>query len=187
MGGLYDTTPTVHFDYDRYAGVVAQGGGADARELWGELIDYFHAVVQTVEKTTTNSPTVPSKPDADPLTARGEALVAVKLLIDHGEQIAATPTLAKEADELLCGIRHLRGRYGVFNSPRRKPELCTVCLEYQVRSAWIGSRVGPRSVEVKRFRNSGNETREETTRGRRQTIEIDGKPITGDRRRQRGR
>jgi len=177
-GGFYDTTPTVHFDYDRYAGVIAQGGAADARELWDELIDYYSAAVSVVAKPTRIPPTVSIKPDADPLTARGEALITIGWLIDHGEQIAAAPTLAKEPEDLFVVIRHLRGRYGVFNSPRRrKPETCTVCGEYQVRSVWVGSRIGPRSVEVKRCRTCGNETREEPTPGRRQITEVDGKPI----------
>jgi hypothetical protein len=178
-GGFYDTTPTVHFDYDRYAGILPQGGAADARELWDELLDYLHAAVKVVEKPTRNPPTLASKPDADPLTARGEALITIGWLIDHGEQIAAAATLAKEPDELFRIIRHLRGRYGVFNSPRRrKPEACDICGEYQVRSVWVGSRIGPRSVEVKRCSNCHHEIRgEEPAQGRRQITEIDGKPI----------
>lgn len=177
-GGFYDTTPTVHFDYDRYAGIIKQGPAADARDLWLELVTYLDAAVQVVMTPIRSAPGVGYRVNADPLTAQGEALVTVGWLIDHGEQIAAASTLAKEPDELFRLIRHLRGRYGVFNSPRRrKPEACNICGEYQVRSTWVGSRIGPRSVEVKRCRTCGHETREEPTQGRRQITEIDGKPI----------
>lgn len=178
-GGFYDTTPAVHFDYDHHAGVQRTGAAADAQELWLELVTYLDAAAQVVMSPMRDCPPVGYRVNADPLTARGEALLTVGWLIDHGEQIAAAPVLAKEPDELFRVIRHLRGRYGIFNSPRRqKPEACEICGEYQVRSSWVSSRIGPRSVEVKRCRNCGHEIRgEEPAQGRRQITEIDGKPI----------
>lgn len=177
-GGFYDTTPAVHFDYDTHAGVQPTGPAADAQELWLELVTYLDAAVQVVMTPTRRSPAVGYRVNADPLTARGEALVTIGWLIDHGEQIAAAPVLAKEPEELFTLVRRLRGRYGVFNSPRRrKPEACEVCGEYQVRSVWIASRTGPRSVEVKRCSTCGNETRQETPQGRQEITQVDGRPI----------
>ncbi len=177
-GGFYDSAPTVHFDYDTWAGVQPTGAAAEAQELWDELSVYFDAAVDVVTEPDRPAPDMARKVDADPLTARGQALIVIGWLIDHGEQLAAAPVLKIEPDDLFRLIRRMRGRHGVFNAPRRrKPELCMVCGEHQVITVWVSSPTGPRSVEVKRCRTCGNEERQETPQGRVEITEVDGKPI----------
>lgn len=176
-GGFFDAIPTDQFDYNQ-GGFAYRGAAADARDLWGEVVVYLEAAVSVVAKPTRQAPVVSSSPDADPLTAKGIALVTVGWLIDHGDQIAEAPVLTREPTELFDLVRRLRGRYGVFSGPRRqKPALCEICAEWEVRSHWVNGTVGPRSVEVKRCRTCGHETRGEEPQERRLIAEIDGRPV----------
>lgn len=139
------------------------GAVVDAQELWTEVVDYLESAREAVAKPSRPAPTVSRRPDADPLTARGIALGVAGWLIDHGEQIATAPVLAREPDALFTMIRHLRGRYGVFQHPRRQPlERCVVCGEVKVETRWATSKDGrARSVEVKRCAHCGHEIRED--------------------------
>lgn len=176
-GGYFDAIPIDQFDYTG-GGFTYRGAAADARELWTELVEYLDAAVRVVEEPARPVPVVSSRPDADPLTAKGIALVTVGWLIDHGDQIAEAPVLTREPTDLFALIRRLRGRYGVFSGPRRqKPETCLVCGEPEVRSHWVNGTSGPRSVEVKRCRTCGDETRGPEPVERRVIAEINGHPI----------
>lgn len=143
--------------------LVGQGPVADARELWGELIAYLDAAAKVVTNHARPVPSVGRKVNADPLTARGEALVTVGWLIDHADQIAEAPVLAVEPTTLFTLIRRLRGVYGVFNHPRRsRPTLCLVCGETTVQTFWATAEDGrARAVEVKRCQTCGDERRED--------------------------
>ena len=143
--------------------IIGQGAAADARELWYELITYLGAAAQVVSRPIRPVPPVGNTVNADPLTARGEALLAAGWLIDHGDRIAEAPVLDKEPTDLFTLIRHLRGRYGVFPHPRRaRLAICTVCGETTVRTWWATSRDGrARSVEVKTCSTCGDEHRED--------------------------
>ena len=142
---------------------IDTGAALDAREFWTEVYDYHQAAVRAVVKPSRPAPVLSPHPDADPLSARGTALLAVGGLIDHGEHIASAPVLDREPDALYVMIRHLRGRYGVFQHPRRQPlERCNVCGEVRVETRWATSKDGrARSVEVKRCAHCGHEIRED--------------------------
>lgn len=139
------------------------GPVADAEQLWGELIEYLDAAVQVVTRPHRNVPDTPRKVNADPLTARGEALVIIGWLIDHADQIAEAPTLTREPTDLFALVRALRGRYGVFPHPRRaRPAVCRVCGETAVLTSWATSSTGVRhSVEVKTCSTCGDTSRED--------------------------
>lgn len=143
--------------------IVGQGAAGDARELWTELLDYLDAASRVVDRPIRPVPDVGRTINADPLTARGEALLTAGWLIDHGDQIAEAPVLATEPTELFRLIRHLRGRYGVFPHPRRAPlALCTVCGNTTVRTWWATSADGrARSIEVRTCSTCGDEHRED--------------------------
>lgn len=177
-GGYFDATPTTQFDYTEVGGIRYQGAAGDARLLWSDLLEYLTAAIDAVEEPARRAPAVGATPNADPISARSEALLVVGWLIDHGEQIASAATLRREPDELFALIRRLRGVHGIFNSPRRtKPELCAICGEAQVRSVWVSGPNGAGSVEVKRCSTCGDETREEPAPQRHEITEVDGHPI----------
>lgn len=149
--------------------LVGQGPAADARELWEWVTSYTTAVSSwlnhdiTVPWAPDFPPTVDRRPNPDPLTARGLALVTIGWLIDRADRISELTDLEGHREEMFRVIRHLRGRYGVFNHPRRaRPTLCTVCGEAAVRTTWATSKDGrARSVEVKRCTTCGDEHRED--------------------------
>ncbi len=145
------------------------GAAADAAELWEWLTSYTGAVASWLNQSVPVPyaldlpPTVGRRVNADPLTARGHALVTVGWLIDRADQIAEITELETHRDEMFRLIRHLRGRYGVFAHPRRsRPALCLVCGEATVRTWWASSADGKaRSVEVKTCSRCGDEHRED--------------------------
>lgn len=149
--------------------LVGQGAAAEAAELWEWLTGYTSAVSSWLNHSVDVPwapdfpPVMDRRPNADPLTARGLALVTVGWLIDRADQIAPLTELESHREAMFTLIRHLRGRYGVFNHPRRaRPALCTVCGEYAVRTSWATSKDGrARSVEVKRCSTCGDEHRED--------------------------
>lgn len=163
-GGYLDNMRTLDaFIVSGGGRIVSQGAAADARELWGELLTYLEAAAQVVSRPIRPVPAVGRTVNADPLTARGEALIAAGWLIDHGDRIAEAPVLDKEPADLFTLIRHLRGRYGVFPHPRRaRLALCTICGEAAVRTWWATSSDGrPRSIEVRTCSTCGDEHRED--------------------------
>lgn len=148
------------------------GAAADAVELWDWVRSYTAAVEAWITPQRPTPP-LPSKVNPDPLTARGEALLIVGWLIDHADQVVHLHELEDHRAEMFSLIRRLRGRYGVFNHPRRLPlEVCVVtdakgnivggCGETTVRTWWTTSRDGrARSIEVKSCLTCGDEHRED--------------------------
>ncbi|MDA4893283.1 hypothetical protein PFZ55_41125 [Streptomyces sp. MS2A] len=184
-GGHIDNMALLdHFDVTSDGAMVPKGAAADARELWEWVSGYTEACSAWLNRDVyapwaADLPPVAPQVNPDPLTARSIALVTVGWLIDHAEPISEITELDEHRNEMFRLIRHLRGRYGVFNAPRRRPpELCVICGEIAVRSHWVSGTTGPRSVEVRRCSTCGDETREEAPAEERQEItEVDGKPV----------
>lgn len=160
-------TGTKQFDISDLVDRIDTGAAEDARQFWGEVVEYTQAAARAVLRPSRPAPVLTSRPDPDPLTARGIALTTAGWLIDHGEHIASAPVLDREPDALYVMIRHLRGRYGVFQHPRRQPlGRCVVCGEVKVETRWATSKDGrARSVEVKRCAHCGHEIREDEGAG----------------------
>lgn len=166
------------FDNMQMLDTIDKGPVADARDLWSWVVQYTRAVDAWIAAERP-APVLTDSPNPDPNQARGEALVTAGWLIDHAEQIADVQELEEHREAMFQLIRHLRGRYGVFNMPRRgRPELCMICGEHEVRTRWESGTVGPRSVEVKKCRTCGDEQREpEPAPERSEITHVDGKPI----------
>lgn len=152
--------------------LIGQGAAAEASELWEWLTGYTTAVSSWLNHDVPVPYAIPAgdlppvnarRPNADPLTARGLALITVGWLIDRADRIAELTELEGHREEMFRVIRHLRGRYGVFNHPRRaRPALCNICGEPTVRTTWATSKDGrARSVEVKKCTTCGDEHRED--------------------------
>lgn len=178
-GGHYDNMQLLdQFDVTSDGVMVQKGAVQDARELWSWVVQYTRAVDAWIASERP-APVLTDNPDSDPLSARSVALVTVGWLIDHADQIAEISELEEHREAMFQLIRHLRGRYGVFNTPRRQPpELCMVCGEHAVVTRWESGKVGPRSVEVKKCRTCGDENREpEAAPERSEITEVDGEPV----------
>lgn len=118
----------------------------DARELWSWIVAYTRAVSEWITPTRP-APVLEDAPNADPLTARGIALVTVGWLIDHADLIEPVTDLEPHRDTMFSLIRRLRGQYGVHAHPRHdRPRLCDVCGELKVFFRWV---TGPDGSEVK--------------------------------------
>lgn len=136
---------------------------ADAIELWDWLTGYTTGASSWVNQYVTVPypadlpPAMDRRPNADPLTARGLALVTVGWLIDRADLIAKFDALEPHREEMFALIRRLRGRYGVFNHPRRaRPALCGTCGERAVVIDWIdGENGSPKPVRGGKCRNCG--------------------------------
>jgi len=137
-GGWVDSLAALdQFDVTTDGTVVQKGAVADARELWDWLIGYTSAVAEWIEPERP-CPPLPGKVNPDPLTARGEALLIVGWLIDHADPISQVTELDTHRAEMFRLIRHLRGRYGVYDHPRRaKPAICRTCGERAVVIDWV--------------------------------------------------
>lgn len=145
-GGYFDNIP------DEIPGDAA---AHDARELWEWVTRYAAAVAEWI-KPTRPLPSLDTKPNPDPLSARSVALLAVGWLIDHADQVHDVPELDEHTDAMFTDIRRLRGRYGVFPRPRRQLERCDVCGERQVEFRWADNPNGsPKPVRVGRCRTCG--------------------------------
>jgi len=148
---------------------IDTGPVADARDLWDWVIGYTLAVSSWLNHDVPAPyaadipPVVDRRVNADPLTARGLALVTAGWLIDRADRIVLLTELEDHRAEMFRTIRHLRGRYGVFNHPRRaRPTQCTICGEMTVHTRWATSTDGrPRSIEVKTCSTCGDEHRED--------------------------
>lgn len=147
------------------------GAAADATELWDWLTQYTagvaswlnHDVPVPYALNPANLPPINARrPDADPLTARGLALITIGWLIDHADEIAEFHELDEHREAMFALIRRLRGRYGVFSHPRRaRPTICQVCGERAVVIDWIdGANGSPRPVKGGKCRNCGQQYRQ---------------------------
>jgi len=146
-GGYIDNVP----DVESAAAVLA-----DARELWWLIVDYTRAVAEWIESTRP-APALDEQPNADPLSARSDALLAVGWLIDHAEHIHQVHELDEHTDSMLADIRRLRGRYGVFPKPRPQRERCRVCGERKVASSWMQNPTGsPKPLRVTSCQGCGD-------------------------------
>lgn len=165
-GGYDEQDPTMSID-DRAAG--------DALYLWELLADYATAVSEWLDATTT----IPTRCPDDRQVAHDAALLIVGTLLQHTDAIYEHRELADFEDHVFHEIRSMRARHGIFNSPRRRPpELCMLCGEVEVRTHWVTSRTGPRSVEVMRCARCGDETRgEEPPMEACEITEVDGQPV----------
>lgn len=142
------------------------GAAADAIDLWEWLTGYTFAVAVWLNHDVPVPYAIPDgdipplnvrRPNADPLTAHGLALVTVGWLIDRADRIAPITELETHREEMFTLIRRLRGRYGVFNHPRRaRPSLCEVCGERAVVVDWVdGANGSPKPVRGGKCRNCG--------------------------------
>lgn len=186
-GGYFDTLAVFdQFDVTSSGAMIRKGAAADVRELWDWVTAYVGAASAWLNQPVIPPyaadlpPVVPGRrPDADPFSARATALVTAGWLIDRADLIAEIGELEEHREAMFQLIRHLRGRYGVFSSPRRRrPELCALCGEYEVRTRWESGTIGPRSVEVKKCRTCGDEQREpEPAPERTEITQVEGRPI----------
>lgn len=170
-GGFIDNMTTALAAFDQSAdgrGIAPSAAVADAELLWWSFVDYARAVTAWLNANVLApwAPMLPPlsaqqwsakpKPDADPLSARGEALVVVGWLVDHADRIYALDDLEESADSMFAEIRRLRGRYGVHPRPRAQMELCGTCGERQVGFAWVSNPNGsPKPIRVGRCRRCG--------------------------------
>ena len=163
-GGYQDTMSAMLAVFDqsgRADGIQPSAAVKDARELWSWLVEYTNAVDAWIAPTRP-APTLASRPDADPLTARALALPACGWLIDHADTIHTVTELDEHSEAMFTEIRRLRGRYGVTPRPRTPREMCTTCGRRDVVAAWASDPSGsPKPIRVARCRSCG-----ETWRGR---------------------
>lgn len=150
-GGYFDTMQLLDaFDVTTEGTMVQKGAVADARELWDWVTAYVGAVSAWLNQPVAPPlaadlpPVVPgSRPIADPLTARATALVTAGWLIDRADRIAEIGELEEHKTAMFTLIRHLRGRYAVYNHPRRaRPAGCTTCGERAVVIDWVDAGTG---------------------------------------------
>lgn len=142
---------------------------ADATALWEWLTGYTAAVSSWLnhDVPVPYAPDLPPantrRPNADPLTARGLALVTVGWLIDRADRIAPLVELESHRDAMFTLIRQLRGRYGVFNHPRRaRPNICQVCGKRAVVLDWLeGANGSPKPVRGGKCLECGQTYRQE--------------------------
>lgn len=156
-GGFLDNMQLLdQFDVTTDGVMVQKGAVADARELWSWVVQYTAAVDAWIDAGRPK-PVLTPNPDPDPLSARSTALITAGWLIDHANQIAPIHELDAHREEMFRLIRHLRGRYGVFNHPRRaRPAVCTTCGERAVVLDWLdGANGSPRPVQGGKCRTCG--------------------------------
>lgn len=163
-GGGYDDNMQIldHFDVLTDGAMVAKGAAADAQELWSWIVQYTRAVDAWIAAGR-SAPVLADRVDADPLTARSVALVTAGWLIDHADQIAEIGELEPHREEMFSLIRRLRGRYAVFNHPRRaRPAVCRTCGERAVVIDWVTPSNGsPKPVQGGKCRTCGEIYRSE--------------------------
>lgn len=163
-GGYRDNMQLLdQFDVTAEGAMVQKGAVEDARELWSWVVQYTRAVDAWITPGRP-APVLADNPDADPLSARSVALVTAGWLIDNADLIAEVQELDGHRDEMFRLIRHLRGRYGVYNHPRRaRPVVCTTCGERSVVVDWVDAGNGsPRPVQGGKCRTCGQVYREES-------------------------
>lgn len=163
-GGGYEDSMAIldHFDVTTEGTMVAKGAAADAQELWAWIVGYTRAVDAWIESERP-APTLADKVDADPLTARSVALVTAGWLIDHADRIADITELEEHREAMFALIRRLRGRYAVYNHPRRaRPAVCSTCGERSVVIDWIdGADGSPKPVMGGKCRTCGEVYRQD--------------------------
>lgn len=116
--------------------VVGVGAAADAETLWWWVVTFTRAVAANI-KPIRSAPALVDRPDADPLTARSVALTTVGWLVDHADQIQQLTVYESDIDEMFHEIRHLRGKYGVHQTPRRPRARCATCGTISVVVTWV--------------------------------------------------
>lgn len=175
-GGWVDSMKILdQFDVTGDGHVYRTGAAADARELWGWVTGYTAGCSAWLNQYVTapwaaDLPPVGtgSRLDPDPLSARATALVTAGWLIDHADRIYEHPELEAHREAMFHLIRQLRGRYGVFNHPRRaRPGTCRTCGERAVVMDWVDAGNGsPKPVKAGKCRKCGETYRaEEQTDG----------------------
>lgn len=128
--------------------LVDGGAAADARHLWGMVVEYAEAVTAW-EPRIEHRPTLTPRPNADPLTARSLALTTAGWLIQNAALIEPIHELDDYREALFTLIRRLRGRYGVAPFTRRPRAFCTTCGTRNVTITWIDNPNGsPKPVRA---------------------------------------
>jgi hypothetical protein len=147
-------------DVDDTGRITDVGAAADAQHLWWWVVSFTRAVLSNV-KVVRSVPDLPEKPNADPLTARADALLIIGWLIDHADQIEQLTVYQDDIDEMFQEIRHLRGKYGVHERPRRPRARCAICGTVSVVVTWVdGPHGSPKPVKAGKCRECGQEYRE---------------------------
>lgn len=145
-GGYVDSMTRVLAAFDQSEdaeGIQPGGAAADARHLWGMVVEYVDAAAAWAGDTiSAPPPTLSASPDADPLTARRQAFAAIGWLIDNSIRIELFHELEPYREDLFELIRHLRGKYGVVPFSRRPRRVCTTCGERAVVIVWISNPSG---------------------------------------------
>lgn len=135
--------------------IVGVGAAADAEHLWWWVVTFTRAVAANITPTRP-APALADRPDADPLTARAVALTTVGWLIDHADQIEQLTVYESDIDEMFQEIRHLRGKYGVHEHPRRPRSRCATCGVLAVVVTWVdGPNGSPKPVKAGKCRQCG--------------------------------
>lgn len=143
--------------------IVGAGAAADAEVLWWWVVTFTRAVAANI-KPTRPAPALVDRPDADPLTARSVALTTVGWLIDHADQIQQLAVYESDIDEMFQEIRHLRGKYGVHDHPRRPRARCATCGTLSVVVTWVdGPNGSPKPVRAGKCRTCGETYRDAPT------------------------
>jgi len=160
-----DTTP------DRRVVSRDNTAAADAQTLWTWITGYTSAVTAWINHTipVPYAPILPPatepRVDRDPLLARSLALTTIGWLIDHAHLIEPIRELDEHRDAMFTLIRHLRGKYGVHNHPRRpRPRRCLTCGNRTVILDWATANNGsPKPVRVAKCRTCGETNHGATT------------------------
>lgn len=165
-GGYDEQDPTLSID---------ERAALDATYLWSLLAEYATAVSDWMG----SGARIPDRCPGNRRVAHDASLLIVGALLQHKKHIYPYRELAQFEDEFFEEIRAMRARHGFFNTPRRRPlEPCDLCGEVKVRSHWVTGPTGPRSVEVKRCDDCGNEEHGADPNVEVEVVtEIDGKPI----------
>lgn len=161
-GGVVDNmTPFLRGVEVGYSGTITDAGAAaDAQHLWWWVVSFTRAVLSNVH-TRRSVPALPEKVNADPLTARNDALLIVGWLIDHADQIELLDGYHADIDTMFQEIRHLRGKYGVQDRPRRPRSRCVTCGTVSVVVTWVdGPNGSPKPVKAARCTRCGQEYRD---------------------------
>lgn len=143
-------------------GTDAGGAARDAGFLWWEVIEYTRAVTAWLNVNIA-APYAPDLPptwthrvNPDPLTARAIAMTTAGWLIDRWHLIQPITALTPAMDDLFTEIRHMQGRYGVHQNPRRPRAHCATCGALTVVITWVDNpNGGPKPVKAGRCRNCG--------------------------------
>lgn len=137
---------------------LREGAVDDADDLWAELVQYTANVVDLLgvpwrsplrRSWRSRGDVAGMRADADPLSARREAMEIVGWLVDAAPTVVGFAELAESEESLFARIRGARARYTVATVRRAAPRLCGVCGERAVRVSWVDGLDGsPKPIQV---------------------------------------